>query len=115
MARSYARIEFREGRIIRGESSFRGVVLVDQKLIEPKVIDKGEALIWREVDGVRVGRFLALGIRAVPSVLHESRGLAKFPVGKDGEDCDASAGIVGDQDVLARFVDEDVARIGAAG
>ena len=63
--RSGSGIELCEGRIIRGERSLGAVELVDEELVEAEIVDHGEMVVGREVDGVRVGSLLALGIDSV--------------------------------------------------
>ena len=59
--------------------------------------------------------FLALGVGPMSMVLHERCRFANPAVLVNREDCDAPAGVVRHQHPFPTLVDDDVARIGAAG
>ena len=77
MAWTRTRIKLHERRNVRGERSFAAVEFVHQQLVEPEIIDKSEAVVRRQVDGVTVRAFLALGVGPVSMMLHERRRFAE--------------------------------------
>src|SRR5579872_6069784 len=65
---------------------------------------------------MRVRTFLALFVGAKgPLVFHVGGGCTKLAVGKDWEDDYVAGGVVGDEEVLAGFVEGEIAGIFAEG
>src|ERR1700728_1729482 len=112
--RSRSRIKFGEWRIVRRKRSLRRVELIDEHLVQSKIVDEGKATIGREIDRVRMRTFLALGIRSMPGVLYKSCRFAQFSAFEYGEYRNATTSVVGDQHILSGPVDDDVAGVGAA-
>ena len=86
------------------------VELVDEDPVEAEVGDDGEAIGLVEVDRVGVRAPLPLGVEDLARVLDEVRSRAELAVGPDRQHGHAAAAVVGDEDVLARGVDHQVAR-----
>jgi hypothetical protein len=106
---------FGEGRIVGRERTLGAIEFINESLVQAEIIDDGETIVGRHVDGVRVRRFLALGIESVAGVLNEGGSFSELAVVENRKYRDASAGVVGDQNEFSRSVDHQVARVGAAG
>jgi hypothetical protein len=112
MARTAARLD-RAERSVRGESAGGRVEFVGHYFVEAEIGDEGEALGGIEINGMGVRFLLAGFIDAGAGVLDEGAGFfGEFALGIDRVGDDVAAGIIGDEDVLAGFIDDDVARVG---
>jgi len=103
-----------ERGIVGCEGALGGVEPVDHQLVQTRVGDDGEAVVGRDVDGVRVRLALPLRVDARTGVLHKRRGLAEPAVAVNGAHRDAAARVVGDQHVRAGPVHGDEGRARAA-
>ena len=105
MPRSGAGIHFDIRWIVGRESAFGGVEMVEKDFVEAEISDESEAIVGSSSNPVGMGTFLALFVDAGPGVLDEGGGGSEATVFADGEYRDTAAVIVGDESVLAGFVE----------
>ena len=92
-----------------------GIVFVDDQLVEAEIGHKEKAAADVEGHGMGVGAGLAHGVDARALMLDEVGGAAERAVLQDGQHADRAAHKVGDEDVPALMVDDQVAGIRAVG
>ena len=103
-------------RVPSGGACLFLAVAIDHDFVQAEVSDESELLVCIEIDRVGVRFFLAGLVHAGAAVLNEgNRFVGEFAFGIDGIDDDVAAGVVGGEDMLAGFVDDDVAGVRAFG
>src|SRR5439155_16038511 len=115
MARPRARLYLPCRWVVRLQRALVGIEPVDHHLVEPQVGDESVAIGGIEIDGMGVRSFLALLVDARAVMLHEARCLTQMPISANGQGAGAAAAVIGDQDMFALAIDDDVAGTGAAG
>src|SRR5664279_58786 len=70
VTRARTRVELEEWRIVRTERPIRTIELVQVDASKSEIIDKGKAVVGREIDRVRMRALLPVRIRPVPAVLN---------------------------------------------
>src|SRR6266404_4030237 len=94
------------------ELSVGGVKGVRQHAIEAEVGHIGEVIVGGEFDPVGVRGFLALFVGAEnASVLDNGSVFTEFAVGEDWEDDYVAGSVIGDEEIFAGFVEEEIAGI----
>src|SRR5262249_52952673 len=99
-------VVWRQGALVRVE-------LVDEELVQAEVGGHGEAVGGIDVDRVAVWTLLPARVSALAPMLDERGCFLQLPVCVDGQHRNAAAAVVGDQNVLASAIDNEVARAGA--
>ena len=103
------------GGIVRRQLPFLGIEGIDQDFVETQVRGEGELVVGREIDRVAVRSLLTLLVDTGAFVLNERRRIFERSIGVDWQTGDTASAVVGDQHILARRVDDEVARPRAAG
>jgi len=88
---------------------------VTKDRVESEVGDENKAVVRRGINSVRVRAFLPIGIYAFALVLDERGQRSESAVGEQGHGGDAAAAVISHEEGLARGVDGQVTRAGAAG
>src|SRR5271168_2656306 len=113
MARAGAWLHLCEAGEQGGKNSFDRVEAVNDDLIESQVRDKGETIVWRSTNPVRMWTFLTLLIQAGAGMLNETAGGAESTVIVNGKRDDAATVVIRDQHECAILVEGYVARSSA--
>ncbi len=87
--------------------------MVEQDFVEAEIGGERETIVGAGSNPVGVGALLALSVDARTGMLDERRGGSEAAVFANWKYRDASAVIIGDEHVLAGFVERDVAGAGA--
>ena len=102
-------------RIVRRELSGRRVEAIDEDAVGSQVGREGEAIGRVDVDRMGVRAFLPLPIGPLAVMGDDGTGRLQAARLVDGEHGDRPPFVVGDEDILSRFVDDQVAGPGPLG
>ena len=94
------------------ERALSRIELVDQNAIQSKVRNIDQMIVRRGLNPVRVRRFLALFVRTCDAlVVHERRVFSEPAIRQNRENRNRPRTVVGNENVLAGFVERQITRI----